>query len=161
MTLYELTGEYLALMSALEEGDESMVDDLLMIEDDIEHKAENYAKVIRNLEAELEALKAEEKRLMERRRIGEKSLDRIKAALKGAMEITGKTDFKSGIFKFKIVRNGGKAPLVNVPDPADLPDDLRKVEYKADSDAIREYIETTGDLSYGEIGERGTRLSIK
>ena len=161
MTLYELTGEYLALMSALEEGDESMVDDLLMVEDNFEHKAENYAKVIRNLEAELEALKAEEKRLMERRRIGEKSLGRIKAALKGAMEITGKTDFTSGIFKFKIVRNGGKAPLVNVPDPSELPDELRKVEYKADSDAIREYIEATGDLSYGEIGERGTRLSIK
>ena len=36
-----------------------------------------------------------------------------------------------------------------------------KVFFKADSDAIREYIEKTGDLSYGEIGERGTRLSIK
>jgi len=161
MTLYELTGEYMALLSALEEGDDELLDDLLRIEGDIEAKAEGYAKVIRNLEAEIDALKAEEKRLNDRRKTGEKSLDRIKRALKASMEITGKTDFKSGIFKFKIVGNGGKAPLVNVPDPKDLPDELRRVEYKADGDAIREYIKETGDLSYGEIGERGTRLSIR
>ena len=60
MTLYELTGQFLEVNEMAENGEideETMQDTLESIECEIEVKAENYAKVIRNLESDMESLK--------------------------------------------------------------------------------------------------------
>ena len=69
-TLYELKEEHEALMNMLydEEVDEQTVLDTLEgIEGEIEEKADNYAKIMKILSADTEALKKEEDRLKRRR----------------------------------------------------------------------------------------------
>ena len=68
MTLYEITGELLALQNMLEDEDPDIVEATMeSVEFDLEEKAEGYVKVIRNLEANAAALREEEKRLREKR----------------------------------------------------------------------------------------------
>ena len=163
MTLYELTAQYQMLAEALMNGDDTGLVEELFEEtnSDIEEKAEGYARIIRNFEAEAAALKAEEKRLADKRKVCENSIDRLKNNLQFAMTCTGKTKFKSGIFSFTIAKNGGKAPLQGIPDVSELPKELQRITIEPDKEAIRKYIEETGDLSYGFLGDRGESLRIR
>ena len=81
MTLYELTGNYLAIMEMLENEEitsEDVKDTLEAIEEGIEAKAENIGFVIKNLEAETYMLETEIKRLAERKTRAEKSTESLK-----------------------------------------------------------------------------------
>ena len=81
MTLYELTGNYLAIMEMLENEEitsEDVKDTLEAIEEGIEAKAENIGFVIKNLEAETSMLETEIKRLAERKTRAEKSTESLK-----------------------------------------------------------------------------------
>lgn len=163
MNIYELKAAYQDLQSRIEDGDEDLEEALEQINDQLEAKADGYARVIKNMEAQAEMFKAEEKRLAENRKRIEEGVERLKKNLFTAMKETGKLRFNTDLFSFKITKNGGKAPIVlDVPEE-DLPDDLVKVTVtrKADKDAIAKYIEETGDETYAHVGERGERLSIK
>ena len=76
MNIYEITGQYKLLENAmaLNPDDESLQAEFDKIEDAIEVKADNYAKVIRNLQADVEAIKTEEKRLYDRRKVIENNI---------------------------------------------------------------------------------------
>jgi len=63
--LYELTGKYLQIQAVLEADDEDYPIDMLTIGEDLNQKIENYGFIIRNFEAEEEALTSEIKRLTE------------------------------------------------------------------------------------------------
>ena len=63
MRLYELAEQWDAVFNMMEDGetDEQVIFDTLeSIEGEIEDKADNYAKMIRNLQASVDVLKAEE-----------------------------------------------------------------------------------------------------
>ena len=127
-----------------------------------QQEADGYARVIRNMEAQASAFKEEEKRIAEKRKRLESGADRLKQNLFEAMKATGKTKFKTELFSFAIQKNGGKNPvIVDVKDTSELPDDLVKITEAPDLDAIRQYIEETGDLTYAHFGERGESLRIK
>lgn len=161
MNLYELTATYQRLQNEIENGED--YDGILaVIGDEIEDKADGYARVIRNMEAQVASFKEEEKRIAEKRKRLESGVEKLKQNLFDSMKKTGKTDFKTELFSFKIQRNGGKQPvIVDVKDTSELPDELVKITEAPDLDAIRKYIEETGDLSYAHLGERGESLRIK
>jgi len=118
-SLYELTGEYLTLYDILSNQDdleENEVTELIessLTNEQIEEKAENYAKIIQMLNAESEAAKAESKRLSDRASSFAKNSDRLKKRLFDAMKITGKEKFKTTLFSFGIQKN---AESVNIDD---------------------------------------------
>ena len=68
-TLYELTGQYLDIYN-LEIDDETKLDTIesLGLDEEIEAKAENYAKLIRNLEADKKVYKEEERTFQKEKR---------------------------------------------------------------------------------------------
>ena len=161
--LYELTGKYLQLQEMLESGDydeQTLAETLEGIEGEIEIKADNYARVIRNLEAEAEAYKAEADRFTDKRRKCENAVKRLKANLKAAMQITGKTKFKTNLFSFSIRANGGALPVVLDVDEGDLPDTMKVFTSKPDLKAIASAIEA-GDCDFAHFGERGENLRIE
>lgn len=161
MNLYELTNAYLQIQQLIE-SDEDYEAVLDTIDDEIEVKADGYARVIRNMEAQANAFKEEEKRLAVKRKHCEAAVTRLKQNLFESMKTTGKTKFKTDLFSFAIQKNGGKIPvIVDVKDTSELPDDLVKITESPDLEAIRKYIESTGDLSYAHFGERGESLRIK
>lgn len=163
MNIYELTTKYKHLQTALEcdPDDEEIAILLAEIDDDIETKADGYGRIIRNLQAEVGGLGSEIDRLVKRQKSRVNAIKRLKENLLYSMKETGKTKFKTDLFSFGVQKNGGKAPIELTVLPEDLPEELRRVKYEANSDAIREYIEETGDLSYAVIKDRGEHLSIR
>ena len=160
MNLYELTAVYQRLQDQIEAG-EDYEGILAVIGDEIETKADGYARVIRNMESQAAAFKEEEKRIAEKRKRLETSIERLKQNLFDSMKITGKEKFKTELFSFSIQKNGGAIPvIVDVPTEK-LPDDLVQITEKPDLKAIAKYIEETGDMTYAHFGERGESLRIK
>ena len=159
MNLYELTAVYQRLQDQIEAG-EDYEGILAVIGDEIETKADGYARVIRNMEAQASAFREEEKRIAEKRKRLESSVDRLKQNLFDSMKATGKEKFKTELFTFSIQKNGGSLPvIVDVPTEK-LPDDLVQITEKPDLKAIQKYIEETGDLTYAHFGEKGEHLRI-
>lgn len=164
MNLYELTAEYMWLQNVLEdpEADVDMINQALDdLDDELEHKADNYAKIIRNMDASITAIKEEQERLAAKRNLLESSIKRLKDNLQAAMITTGKKKFKTDLFSFNIQKNGGALPVIVDVETAKLPDDLVIISEKPDLKAIAKYIEETGDISYAHFGERGESLRIK
>lgn len=163
-TRYELTSDYNEVLELATNPDidpQAITDTLEAINAEIEIKAENTAKVMRELEEMAAALKAEEQRLSARRRGIENNVERIKTGLYEAMKTTGKTKFKTPLFSFAITKNGGKIPVIVDVETADLPDELVTITEKPNIDAIRDYIEQNGECKYAHLGERGESLRIK
>lgn len=164
MNLYELTSDFLQLQQMLEdpEMDSQLLEDTMAaIEGEIEWKADNYAKVIRNMEGSIEAIKKELERLSNKKAVLEGSIKRLKDNLQNAMVATGKTKFKTDLFSFGIQKNGGSLPVIVDVETEKLPDDLVIITEKPDLKAIAKYIEETGDVTYAHFGERGESLRIK
>lgn len=111
----------------------------------LEEKLESTAKVIRNLEAEAEALEAEEKRLKARKTAVRNRIADIKGYVQENLEAIGKDKVTSGIFKWSIQAN---APSVNILDESLIPDDYWKIERKPMKTEIKKAIES-GELTEG------------
>ncbi len=81
MKLYEIANDYLALLEAIESGEipeECISDTLEAIKGEIDVKADNIACMLKSLEADVNAFKAEEARLAERRKQKERAYERLK-----------------------------------------------------------------------------------
>ena len=119
MNLYELSLSFQEVQN-MDLDPEVMQDTLDSIEDAIENKAENIAKLIRNLESDVAAYKEEEDRLKTKRQSTENKVKWLKTYLEDNMKMTGKTKFKSGMFNFSIQKN----PVsVNINNKKILPED--------------------------------------
>lgn len=166
-TLYELTGEFLTFSDYAESQDmtpemvEVWNEALSNLADDIEDKIENYGKVIRNLESDIEALKAEEKRLHERRTTLENRVKSMKSAIRDAMKITDKPKIKGELFSFTIRKNPPslvleESYLENIPEEYLIPQepiiDKEKIKeiLKSDDQKAKERLEGIAHLETTE-----------
>lgn len=164
--LYELTTDLLTLQELLEsplDDEEILKDTLEGVQGEYELKLEAYCKVIKNLEADMDALKAEAKRLTDKRKVLENNVDRLKKAMFDSMKATGTEKVKGQLFTVAIQRNGGKLPVIvadNV-DTSKLPDNLVIVTESPALDAIRELLEAGKVIEGFTLGQRGESLRIK
>lgn len=168
MNIYELTDAYLFLQQLLEDPDtdaQSIVDSMEAIADEIEVKADNYAKVIRNMEGNLAAVKAEQERLAEKKNLLESGIKRLKENLQTAMIQTGKRKFKTDLFSFNIQKNGGAEPVVVDVSTDELPDDCVIITETPNKKVLGEYLKDPELAKYysrfAHFGERGESLRIK
>lgn len=118
MNLYELSEAYQKVQIMIEEGQEGLEDTLESINDAIDVKADGYAKVMRNLEAQASVIKEEEKRLSERRRSLENNVKRLKQSLEDMMINNDKRRIKTDLFSFNIQKN---PPSIKVTDEEMIP----------------------------------------
>lgn len=129
----------------------------------IDSKLDGISRLCRNFASEADALRAEEKRLADRRRALENREKSLKAYAKACLEGAGLQKLHAGHFVLAIQKNGGVAPLnlcVDL-DPAALPERFRKVTITPDSAVIRQALEAGEVLGFAELGERGTSLRIR
>ena len=156
--IYELTGELLSLMDKLYD-EEINEDDLLQaceeVELAIEDKADGYAKILRNISADIKSIQAEERRLKERRQALEHRQAQLKYNLESSMRAIGKTKFKTDLFSFGIQNN---PPSIKVEDSEAFirwcQDNDREefLKYKApevDKTALKEAIIKDGEIIDG------------
>ncbi|PUF85783.1 MULTISPECIES: siphovirus Gp157 family protein [unclassified Geobacillus] len=122
MKLYELTENYAKLLEMAEEMDtDAIVDTLEALQEAIEDKAENIAKLIRNLEADVKVIRDEEKRLAERRQVIENKVERLKTYLQEQLEIAGIDKVKRPTITVAIQKN---PPSVDIIDETLIPEDF-------------------------------------
>lgn len=165
-SLYQLSEDLIRIENLLlETANEGEVDGVLadyfdQTEGDFIGKVENYCQLIRNIE-EREAARAKEaKRIAELAVADEKAAERLKAALKAAMERTNRLKLETPRFRLAVKKNGGLAPLEFT---GEVPDSFKKTktETVVDNEAIRNAIAAGQALPFAKLKERATRLEIK
>lgn len=161
-TLYEITGQYLELLDMLQNSDEIegeiLKDTLEGIEGELEVKAENYAKIIKELTLDAKKFEEEKKRLEANQKALESRAKQLKEYLYKSMQITGKTKFKTDLFSFNIQKNGGQQPMTILPD-VEIPSQYLKFE--PDNVKIREALKKGEELPFARLEEYGTHLVIR
>lgn len=118
-SLYELTGKWLEVYEMAGEVEQEVIDDTLeSIEGEIEAKATGYGMVIRQLEADVNALAEEIKRLQAKKKAAENTIDRMKARLQESMAALGTKKITTPLFSFGIQKN---PPRVVIDHPDAVP----------------------------------------
>ena len=108
-SLREITGDMLKLMIMLEDEPDSEVlkDTLEGMGGELDDKAEKYVYVIKEYDSKIEAIKKEKVRLEDRQKTVENAMNRLKKALKEAMEVTGTKKCGGDIYTITL-KNGAE-----------------------------------------------------
>lgn len=162
--IYEITNDYLQIMAMLEDSDldpQTLADTMEGIEGEFEIKAENYAKVMKNLEGDILAIKTEIDRLTSKKRVIENNIKNMKSTLQTAMETTGKTKFKTELFSFNIQKSA-PAVVIDLEDMSKLPSQfIKQRDIEADKTAIKEALKRGENLDGIAHFEQSESLRIK
>lgn len=120
-------------------------------------KIDNIAVYVKNLEAEAVAIRAEEKRLKERREAKERKAERLKNYIKTSMLLQGETKFESA--RVSMALRNSKAVVV---DESKLESVyfINKLVQSVDKKAIKAALEA-GILVEGAMLEERKNLQIK
>lgn len=155
-TLYELTGQFLDIYN-LELDEETKLDTLDSIDwqTDYENKVENYIKVIKNTEADIEARKNEAERLLELNKKDKQKVEHMKENLKESMALTGHEQVNTTLFKVSF----RKSKAVEVDDLL-LPEAYKVATYKPDKKRLKEDLKNGLEILGAELVER-KNLSIR
>lgn len=155
-TLYELTGQFLDIYN-LELDEETKLDTLDSIDwnSDYENKVENYIKVIKNIESDVEVRKNEIKRLTELNKADEKKKDHLKETLSTSMTLTGHERVDTPLFKVSF----RKSQAVEV-DETVLPESYKVATWKPDKKRLKEDLKNGLEIIGASLVER-KNLSIR
>lgn len=166
-SLYELSGDYAKFSELMEmeelepEMQEALEEALDNLGEDIEIKLENYAKIIKNFESDIEGLKTEEARLASKRKTKENAIKNMKERMTMAMQQTGKLDIKTPLFSFKVQKNTPSVVL-DVHSVLDIPEKYRiPQEPKIDKKLLKADIEAGEDLDGIAHIERSESIRIR
>lgn len=161
-TLYEIKGSWLQVYEMADDPEmdpEIWFDTMEAIEGELEEKADGYARLYKSFQAMAAAHQAEADLQKKKADAWNNKATRIKERLFQNMNELGKTEIPNALFKIKIAKNGGLAPLVFVEDQ-EIPEEFQKITVAPDNSKIREALKDK-QLTFAYLGERGTRLDIK
>lgn len=174
MKIFELAGAEDAALAALESaliesgGEVTPEVEALMLTADIAAeelaaKIDGYGYAVAKLEGEAAVFEGEAKRLAAHATARKNSAKRLKENLLFVLQTRGDKTVKGKSFTASVTPNGGKAPLViDVESVESLPEWARRVEYVADTERLREELESGRDLTgVAHLSERGTHLRLK
>lgn len=155
-TLYELTGIYQQIYD-MDMDDETKLDTLESIDwnKDYENKVENYIKVIKNLDADIEARKNEIDRLKKLNDADKSKKERMKTDLATSMELTGHEKVDTTLFKVSF----RKSEAVEV-DETVLPEAYKVATWKPDKKRLKEDLKNGFEIIGASLVER-KNLSIR
>ena len=154
--IYELTGEFLKFSEIASSGElteeqsEMLNDALANLKEDIEYKLEGYCKVRANFKADIEALKAEEKRLADKRKSLENRVKSMENAMRDAIVAVKPADdlkVKTPLFSIN-VQNNPESVVMDVEGTDLIPEEYLKFkEPEVNLTKIKEDIKAGKDLS--------------
>lgn len=163
-TLYELTNDLKDIEEVLEaeviEQSEEYIKGLMeVIERQIEGKAENIIKLVKNKEAIVSSRKEEIKRLQELNKKDEKQIADLKQYTKECIERAGKKRVETVLGNLTVRK---AQPVVKVLDATKLPADylIQKTTINADKVKIKEHFKETGEILDGVEITLETSLTI-
>lgn len=161
MTLYEIESELLAL---LENGfNAACIDEDGVVDEDraaeyleklpIERdkKLEAYGLVIKNYEAEVQAIKQEQANLTARRQSKEKQVERLKKAITNSLVAFNQPKFETAKVAFSFRKTSSVEVDMDILDKEFI---REKVEYSADKTAIKNAIKAGKVVEGAQIIEK-------
>lgn len=161
LSLYEITNAFPALM----ENDEMSVEDKTKVEEELtillQQKSQNIIGYARNTELMISAMKEEEKRLADRRKLLENRLTKFKEYVKECMNKNGITKIDTELGSLTIAKNPASVEIVNEDEiPSEYKTEV--VTIKIDKTKIKNNFKETGEIPNGvNILTNNTSLRIK
>ena len=152
MKLYELTDAYAGLAALLDECESEEEAAQLWAQMDevgasIAEKADNYARFLRNKQAEVDGLDKEIARLQKRKRTAENQIDQLREHMKFAMGVSGATQITTAIGKWTVRKN---APHVEVLEESEVaPEFFEPQPPKLMKSKLLKHWEETGEIPDG------------
>ena len=160
LSLYQITSSFPKLIEE-EMSEEDKKEVKKELTELLQQKSQNLIGYIRNIELTIEAMKNEEKRISEQRKILESRLTKFKEYVKECMEQNGFTKIETQLGALSIAKN----PIsVEIYDEAQIPDEYKTkvIEIKVDKKAIKKALKETGEIIPGTmIIDNKTSLRIK
>ena len=160
--LYEIVAELQEFAAQMEgmEDEQAYRDTLEGLQGELDDKVSQWARCIKNLEGERDAIKAEGDRLTKRARSIDNEVKHMKETLLMYLKAAGVSKAGDTVIKASIVKNGGQAPLEIDLIPIDLPEDFQRITIDADKEAIRAALESGQVLEWARLAERGEHIKI-
>jgi hypothetical protein len=164
LSLYQLSGDYLQALDFLTDPEmdfdsDAVTNTLEGLAFEVETKAINVAKFLRNMEVTAEAMKVAESDMAKRRKALENRVLWLKSYLKGSMETTGISKIECPYFKLSIAKNPTSLEIL---DESAIPEEFKRTETVTvlDKAAIKAALQN-GHVFPGAKLTNGTRLVIK
>lgn len=161
ISLYQITGMIPMIMEQEEitpELKEKLEKELTLL---LQEKSQNTIGYIRNIELTIEAMKNEENRISEQRRILENKITRFKEYVKECMENNGIQKIETGIGTLSIAKN----PIsIEIENEDEISNEFKQeiTTIKIDKTAIKKYFKETGEIPAGvKVNTQNTSLRIK
>ena len=161
LSLYEITNAFPSLMESEEitEEDKAKIKEELTLL--LQQKSQNTIAYVRNMELTIEAMKSEEKRISEQRKLKENKLVKFKEYVKECMETNGITKIETGLGTMSIAKNPLSVEIINEDEVADEYKE-KVVTVKIDKTKIKNNFKETGEIPAGvNILTNNTSLRIK
>ena len=161
LSLYEITNAFPSLM----ENEEITEEDKAKIKEELtlllQQKSQNTIAYVRNMELTIEAMKSEEKRISEQRKLKENKLVKFKEYVKECMETNGITKIETGLGTMSIAKNPLSVEIINEDEvPGEYKTEV--VTVKIDKIKIKNNFKETGEIPAGvNILTNNTSLRIK
>ena len=164
LSLYQLSGDYLQALDFLTDPEmdfdsDAVTNTLEGLAFEVETKAINVAKFLRNMEVTAEAMKVAEADMAKRRKSIENRVLWLKGYLKGSMETTGISKIECPYFKLSIAKNPA---ALEIFDDAAIPEEFKRTETVTvlDKAAIKAALSSGREVTGAKL-INGTRLVIK
>ena len=161
LSLYQITNAFPMLMENEEMTDEAkkqIEEELTVL---LQQKSQNIIGYTRNIELTIEAMKNEEKRISEQRKILENRLTNFKEYVKECMDKNGITKIETALGNLTIAKN----PMsVEIENEEEIPKEFKQqvITTKIDKTAIKNHFKATGEIIAGaKIIDDKTSLRIK
>lgn len=147
-SIYELNKNYQEVSALLETAEteeelQAINDTLEMLDCSIEEKVENTAKYIKNVESDIEGIKAEINRLTALKKQKERNTEWLKSNIEYALKNKGIEKLEVGTFKCGY----RKSESVEVDDLNAIPSDYTKTEIKPDKTAIKKALKAGEEIN--------------
>lgn len=152
MTIFDIDQAIMACVDA-ETGEVIDLDKMNALQMERGEKIENVALWVKELDAEAKAIREEEKRLAERRKVNENKIASLKGYL--SMALSGQ---KFSTPRVKI--SWRKSESVDIPDPEKIPASWYRAKYEIAKDDIKAALKA-GETVPGATLVENTNIQIK
>lgn len=160
-TLYELSEQYLEILSTADDDNEDVIAKLNAVESDIEDKVKNGIGLIQTLTRRVEGYDAEIKRMTHLKKIVENNIERIKQNYLDNLKYIGKQKVVTPLGTMAIAKSGGKRKMV-IDDENLIPTEFKFTRYEevVDKDSLRDSLENGEIVDGAHLEERGQYIKI-
>lgn len=151
LTLYSITNKFVELIDKAE-NEELTAEEVQAISAELEqellNKSSNIIGYMQNAESLIEAIKVEETRLAEMRKVGERKLEKFKTYVLDNMNRLGLAEIQTKLGVLKAAKN----PMsIEIEDENEVPYEFKKekVTVAVDKTAIKKHFKETGEIVAG------------